>query len=357
MKNKILKQLFLLTSALVFFCANAQTYDVSTPVLKFEYECHACGKKDVYYVFNSATQQKLNSKISTNCPGVEKDKMVKKIVEGRVMEVCGELQKGEGNPGITEINCMWMSNESPRPSVTTKGVCSQNRNSSNHDVNKNTNGTVYNLNTTITQEYINDWRKLWGVKEEKSPGAPQAKNEELDKKRREFTEKFELKFADLMLGKSMAEKGDTSGINMYKTTLFVIIDMGGGIEKIDFSKKYKNSDGFEWSFRGLVADLGKLNLYYGNFEKSIKEINYLHENVDPSGERIHILLGMAYLMDCQHLKAAAVWQECKNSSYYPCEIYDKVNILIKEMREYHTELKCIKGLRTLPILAALMCSK
>jgi hypothetical protein len=357
MKNKILKQLFIITGILVFSTAKAQTYDVSTPVLKFEYECHACGKKDVYYVFNSATEQKLNSKISTNCPGIENDKMVKKIVEGRIMEACGELQKGEGNPGITEINCLWMSNESPRPSVTTKGVCSQNRNSSNHDVNKNSNGTVYNLNTTITQEYINDWRKLWGVKEEKTQGASQEKNEELDKKRREFTAKFELKFADLSVGKNMVEKGDTSGVDIYKTTLFALIDMGGGIEKIDFSKEYKNSDGVVWSFRGLVADLGKLYLYNGNFEKSIKEINYLHENVDPLGERIHILLGMAYLMNCQHVKAAAVWHECKNSSYNPCEIHDKVNILVKEMREYHPDLKCIRGFKTLQVLAVIMCPK
>jgi len=352
MKMKILKITLLAIVTSMLQSLTAQTYDITAEALKFEYECYACGKKDVYYFWNWDM-----NKVTSNCPNFNTDKNVQGRVRDVIIAECQSLTIEEGNPGIVQLDASLIG-LTTKPKVQPLTVCSRNTNSSYHDVNKNAVGVVYNLKTTITKDYLDKWVKFYKTqqdKEESDQKAAQEKKEEQEKKLREFTEKFELKFADLIKGKNTAEKGDSTGIDLYKSALFEIIDMGGGIEKADFSKIYTNRDSFQWSLRGLVADLGMLYLYCGLYERGIKEIDYLHEKVDPSGERIHLVLGMAYLMNCQHIKATAVWQQCKNSSYYPCEIYGKVDNLIKEMRVYRPELKCIKGLRTIPVLAAIIC--
>jgi hypothetical protein len=341
MRETIFKLPLLLLAIVNIQFSNAQSYNITAKIKKFEYECFACGKKDVHYLWDWDM-----NKISSNCPGYNTDKNVQGRVRDVVISECKKLTSE--NPGITYVDGSMLALFG-KPKVEPVGTCARNYNGSKHDINQNSSGVDYELKTTISKEELDKWLKFYKTHQEK---------EETDKKAKEqFQLKFESKFAELIAAKTAAEKGDTLGIDRYNASLNDIIKLGGGIEKLDFSKVYKNSDNYQWSFRELVADLGMLYLYCGLYERGIKEITYLQENVDPNGERIHLILGMAYLMNCQPTKATVEWQLVKNSSYNPCSIYDKANDLIKEMKEHHPDLKCLKGLRTVPVLASLLCTK
>jgi hypothetical protein len=345
--------LFLLTGAI-----NAQSYNITATILKFEYECYACGKQDVYYFWPTGffKDQSVEYEPKSNIPN-GKDEDIQEVIRDLIGNKCVELNRKSSNAGFTSLSNSTFTGALSfgwllmykRPEVETHGVCSRNMNSTKHDINKNKEGEDYPISISISKidfdSRVSAKRKI-KEKEEAKKSA-----------QKEFQGKFNLSFNKISEGIKKAKNNDSTGIEMAYEGVDEVINMGGGSSAIDLTKQYTNSDGFVWTFRGLFEDLALTYLYCGRFERGITEIKKLRDNYDPDGEGINTILGMAYLMNCQGGKATLIWQGIKMKSYNPCGVYDNVKNLIAAMREYQPDLKCIKMLKTTPILATLMCSK
>lgn len=333
------------------------TVDVQVNCIKFEFECFHCGKHDVYYY---PIPEKLKSKIE----GAEKNLFLTSAYAKYDPSFLGEtIDDGAQRYSYKYYNkvtqptksyYMWVaaSEFSLDPRIEAIDGCKDNY-GGKHDIKTHEPEVVniiLNINKTLVDKGINQLKE----QEQKV-----IENDKINKSRQEKFIKIQstiktLLYDKIFVGYNLAMNKDTSGIDTISRALNKIAAAFGS----DFNFNYvMKIDTFEFSFLELSNMYALAHLYAGAYEKGIRNITKAMEsNKKLNNDDFNIYLAMAYLMNCQTLKATSKFNDIKLHSQQPCSIYGKVDKLIDDMRETHPDLKCIKKLKTMPIMTLLMCS-
>jgi hypothetical protein len=335
------------------------TVEVQVNCVKFEFECFHCGKHDVYYYPIPA--HKVKSKFKS----AEKDVFLTseyakydpwKLIS---LEIVNEAQRYSYKyyNKVTQPTKSWLvwftgSEFSLNPGIQAVDGCKDNY-GGKHDIKTyepEVVNIIFNFDKTLVDREINKFRE----QEQKV-----IENNKINESRQEKFIKIqsEIKtvlYDKIFVGYNMALNKDTTGIDTISRALDRIAVAFGS----DFNFNYvMKIDSFEFSFLELFNFYALSHLYAGAYAKGIRNITKAMErNKKLNNDDFNVYLAMAYLMNCQTLKATAKFNEIMLHSQQPCSIYGKVDKLIDDMREAHPDLKCIGKLKTIPIMALLICS-
>lgn len=357
MKSKllILALFILLTNDAI----SQSTVDVEYSCFRYECRCFRCDKNDIYY-YPIPNKLRKNSKTPSPEPKILTSQYRKYDANNLFSLIIEEAEKlsyqNYNKVSIREQDYWkWLAvcDLFPAPDIVPANGCSQNY-GGKHDL-KYTGPEIESIVFHLSKSDV-DHRLEAAKAEIQRAEEEQKQNEERKVKMKKIeSELRDVFYNKILWGYKKAVEHDSIGIDTIGIALTRISRMFG--DKINF-EFVMNIDSFNFNFYELCDLYALSHLYAGAYQRGIKNISKLiNTNKLLDNDDYNIYLGMAYLMNCQALKASGIFVNTKLNSSKPCSIYDKVDKLIDDMRKSHPDLKCIKTLKTISIMALLMCQK
>jgi hypothetical protein len=361
MIKEVFKPLIILLIITHTIKTEGQTINISFDMLECTHQCYNCKKTDKYFFALPSKidyENKRNQSINDNRYSTEDQEHIFPLTVSIADKLT--LENDEGVSRLKLPSMLWYGLCPMPPPVEPKNGCIKNYNNK-HDLLHvsvfDKTCRIYNHNTNILKSKLdNEIENSKRIKLE----VEQNKNEELIKQNalREKIKKIEVIFSkNIQPSFTKIKNKDTTGPKEFELGIMELSALWN--HKIDLYQNFKVNDSLSFQFENLFKLWLLSYLYAGNYESGIQKIQFVTKKIpDFNNNYFNSILGLAYLMNCQSIKATETLLQWKPESIILCEEYNStINAILEEMRTQHPELDCIKSIKTLPILAAISCVK